>query len=484
MQHSQLREEPGQPPADAAAAAGEFVKAGKFGKALRLLLPLLRQDPSDIPVLDLTATCLVQVGDSRSAAKILEMLLEHDPGLPKAWGKLAAVRATSGDIEGAAQAYRQALCLQPDDVGLLAAFNHLEPFGQDSANADFLRAAAQEDGTPKPQKIQALFALGKIEGKAGDAATAFDYFALANKLKADGYDPAFQEAKVRAQLEADWPETRGGEVPGSPRLLFVTGLPRSGTTLVETCLTQHPDVASIGESEALSKTAAAVRRHAAAMHGDTGWWNWLGRLEPEELQQFRRLFWQCAFGQARPQAPVVIDKMPLNCFEMGLAHLLLPNARFLFLSRHPLDTGLSNFTTNFAAGNRFSCQLDWIGHMTRCVYRSARDYQAKLGEAMRVQSYEALVTAPEEQIRGMLTHAGLSWDKGCLSPEKNARSVRTASLMQVRESINTGALGKWQRYEAQLAPLKAALGGDEWIAQWQHWDRHAAETGRFAPDPR
>ncbi|EDZ47611.1 tetratricopeptide repeat domain protein [Rhodobacterales bacterium Y4I] len=481
MNQPLMHDTPAQHGASALEAASELVKAGKYGKALPLLLVLLRQDPSNVRVLDLTATCYLEAGDSRTAVRLLELLADGNPALPQAWGKLAAVRATSGDKAGAVRAFEQALSLAPGDVGLLAARNRLEPFTSDSSAAARLRAAVQNTAATQRERILAHFALGVIEDRAGAPAAAFDHYAQANALTETGYDLAFQDARLQAQLAADWTGAACGEAADAPRMLFVTGLPRSGTTLLETCLTRHSQIDSIGESEALSKTAAAVRRYAAGRYGDAGWWNWLGRLSAEELEQFRTLFLHNAFPMGKPDAAVVVDKMPLNCFEMGLAHVLLPNARFLFLSRHPLDVGLSIFTMNFAAGHRYSSRLEWIGHMTRCVYGSLLDYQAKLGETLRVQSFEALVTGPEAQIRSVLQHAGLGWEEGCLTPEQNTRAVRTASLMQVRDRINTAGLEKWRRYEAQLEPLKEALGGQAWIDQWQQWDRNAAETGSLAP---
>ncbi|MEX0302718.1 MAG: sulfotransferase, partial [Leisingera sp.] len=455
------------------------VKERKLGKGLRLLLPWLERNTGDIRVLDMAATCYFQLGDGATAVKLVEALLEAQPSVSQAWGKLAAMHMSLGNREGAAQAFETAVELNPGNVQILSAWNQLEVFAPDSPPAAQLRAVLQDEKTPERDRINAGFALARVEDKAGNIQAAFRCFSEANSLKADGYNTAYQDQRVQAQLAADSPGNLAGDTSEEPRVLFVTGLPRSGTTLVETCLTRHSQVTSIGESEALSRVAGEIRRHVASRTGDKGHWNWLANLTQEDLEHFRARFKLLAFGPAGPGEPVVIDKMPLNCFDMGLARLLLPNARFLFLSRHPLDAGLSNFTMNFGWGNRFSYGLETIGHMTRCVYQSALDYQAKLGNALRVQSYDALVRSPEEQIRAVLQHAGLGWEEACLSPEKNGNAVRTASVMQVRDSINTGALGKWKRYEAHLDPLKDALGGEAWILQWQKWDQHAAETGRF-----
>ncbi|MCB4454325.1 sulfotransferase [Leisingera sp. McT4-56] len=142
----------------------------------------------------------------------------------------------------------------------------------------------------------------------------------------------------------------------------------------------------------------------------------------------------------------------------------------MFVSRHPLDTGLSNIKADFAEGNAFTQRMDWLGEMTRLEYESAWDYQGKLGSQFRAQSYRALVSDPQAQIARLLEHAGLEWEDSCLSPEKSRKAVITASLVQVRQKINTGALDKWKAYAAELEPLKETLDGDEWLREWEDWD--------------
>lgn len=449
------------------------------GQALALLLPILKQDPENLTALDLAAVCYVKTGDGATAAKLLEIVVDRRPDLPRAWAKLAGVRATCGDKAGAAEAYEKALALAPDQLSSLVAYNHLSPFPSGSARAEQLRAVASSAESSDAHRIAAHFALGLLEDRAGRTDVAFSHYNQAHHASPSGYNAAFQDQRVEGQLAAPWQDAPDIPAQGGPAMLFITGMPRSGTTLLENCLSRHSMVASIGESTALSATAMAVRRHVAQKHGDPGWWNWAGRLTADEVAQFRQFFLQKAFGGGVPQEGVVVDKMPLNCFDMGLARLLLPEARFLFISRHPLDLGLSNYFANFAAGNRFASRLETIGHMTRCVYRSVQDYQHRLGDVLRVQSYEALVNQPEEQLRAVLGHAGLPWEEACLSPQDNSRAVMTASLMQVRDAISNRSVGKWRRYEKQLEPLKAALGGQDWLETWQRWDSHAAQHGGF-----
>ncbi|WP_167853444.1 sulfotransferase family protein [Roseovarius aestuariivivens] len=239
-----------------------------------------------------------------------------------------------------------------------------------------------------------------------------------------------------------------------PRLVFICGLPRSGTTLVESILAQHPQAESLGESPALARLTDRARASDAPDDRDL-------RAQNLAMHMARR---------TTPPPQVLIDKTPLNLFELGLARRLFPDARIIFLSRHPLDTGLSNFTTNFHAAHPFSHRLDTIGHMTRAAYRAAAHYATALGPAFRRQSFRALVTSPEPQIRALLMHVGLDWDSACLSPERRAGIVGTASLTQVRAPISTGALNKWTPYRTQLQPLIDALGGWNWIEDWARAD--------------
>ena len=237
---------------------------------------------------------------------------------------------------------------------------------------------------------------------------------------------------------------------------------------------RHGDVHSIGESKALSKTLVEARRYVASKFGESGAWAWVDHLKDEHIAAFRLRFLEHVGHHNVRTDKVIVDKMPLDCLDIGFANWILPEARFVFMHRHPLDVGLSNFCTNFFETNAFAKRLDWIGQMTRAVYTSAEDYEQKLGHVFRRQSYKALVSDPNTQIRALLAHLDLPWQDACLSPEQSDLAARTASMYQVREAINLKGLNKWQSYEAQLAPLIDALGGRDWIEQWDALDQAAS----------
>lgn len=201
-------------------------------------------------------------------------------------------------------------------------------------------------------------------------------------------------------------------------------------------------------------------------------WDWFETLSDEDARILGQTYLDCCsklFVQGMPR--LLVDKTPLNVFELGFAKRVLPNASFVFMSRHPLDVGLSNYSTNFHAAHPYSKTLASIGEMTRTVYLCAEDYRRKLGGSFRWQSYRALVSSPEPQIRALLGHLELDWNPACLAPERRDGAVKTASVFQVRSKINKGAVAKWVRFENELQPLVAALGGQEWIESWTAADK-------------
>lgn len=454
----------------AADVAADLMETGQFAQALQVLLPVLKGGSMDAAVLERAANCFHALGDAATAISLMEVFTSTWPHVAVAWTRLAAMRQTGGQIEQAIADLRRALELDPDNVTALVSLCRLEPFAAQSSMAQRLEGLSKNAGLAARDRRMVLNALGLIEAKAGRPALAFSHFLNSKDLSPGEFNAGATKARVRDQKQRFQPLAHEQADTGDPRVIFVCGLPRSGTTLAENILLRHSQVDSIGESEALKHTLYAVRAHCQSRGLGPGYWDWAGVLDPQEREAFRQFYFQHALRGRPAGAPVIADKMPLNCLALGLAQHLLPDARFVFMSRHPMDTGLSSIMADFAGGNAFTRRLDWLGGMTRLVYESAWDYQHKLGGQFRAQSYRALVSDPNAQIARLLEHAGLEWEDSCLSPEKSSKAVVTASLVQVRQKINTGALDKWKPYAAQLEPLKEALGGDEWLREWEDWD--------------
>lgn len=437
-----------------------LLASGQVAAALAAILPELQRRADDLALLDVAAMCYWQLGDGRTALALMQVITEAWPQLVDGWTKRAAMAASSGDTDLAASCLRHALALAPTSVSALVALNRIAPFPRNGALTRRLHKCLGNKGLTRAEREMVHNALARIEERAGRYAVAFRQYTAAKAATDGQYEAEATERRVADQLVRFDPHGLRGAA-GGPRVTFIVGMPRNGTTLVESILARHPEVTTIGESRAL---AQAWQKFGGAAAG----WGWLDKATPSMAEAARGWYLQ-ALGQPVEQGGVLVDKMPLNCFDLGFAAWILPQARFVFLQRHPLDVGLPCFTTNFHEGNGFSRRLDWIGHLTRAVYRSAEDYEAKLGGLFRRQSYRALVDAPEVETRALLDHVGLSFDAACLSPEEGQGLARTASLYQVRRKINREGLDRWKPYDRQLGPLKDALGA-AWLAKWERND--------------
>jgi hypothetical protein len=364
-----------------------------------------------------------------------------------------------------------ALKLEPGLAAALVGLNNVQPFARQSAKLGRVRKLSRDKRVPAQERAFLCNILGRVARRAGNARAAFGYFEASNGVLGGRYSPGAMAALVSAQEHAFEARIELDATATDPRVIFVCGMPRSGTTLVENILLRHPEVGSIGESTALKNTLNAMRRHVAARGRGTGHWDWFNALSAAEIAEFSEQYMAEAMAGRSGEHAVIVDKMPLNCLDMGAAHLLVPGARFVVMSRHPLDVALSNFATCFSQGAGFSQRLDWLGHIIGVVDRSVADYRAKLGVQVHVQSYEALVRQSEAEVRGLLGAVDLPWDAACLRPQESAGAVRTASVMQVREKINADGVGKWEDFAEQLAPVVEALGGQEWIEAWAARDR-------------
>lgn len=446
-----------------------LMQAGQYKSALQQLTMV----PSpEAEWLDDAAGCYMQLGDGQTAMKLLEMAVVEAPRSAALWGKLGAVCWSWGDMERAQEAFRQALRLEPKSVRALCALNRIKTFSRTSQRTRLLRKLALSKQVTRADRCSAWNALGHIEAAAGNHSEAFRYFLRSKSLGAQRHDRDLFEAYLADQAalyDGKRPSLRPAS--GQPRIVFVCGMPRSGTTLVEHILCRHPEVGAAGETPALMRSLERLRGAVQKSHGERSPWGWY-KLASEGMLAAARADYLEQIAGALTEEPkgVIVDKLPFNCLALGYAHLILPEARFVVMSRHPLDVGLSNLATQFAQAQPYSHDLSDMAHMMQIAEASVAQYEAVCGQGMRRQSYRRLVEAPEAEVRGLLVHAGLSWDTACLHPEERAMSVRTASVTQVRAPINAGALEKWRNYEAELEPLVEALGGAQALAEWAAQD--------------
>lgn len=444
-----------------------WIERGEHAAALQLLEPFLQGSLPARWLRHAAGDCYWALGQSAQALAQMQALSREHPEDAAGWARLGGMAMAMGQTELARKGFETSLRLEPNNIHRIAALNHITPFPPDSACARRLRRLASSKRLPEAQKATALNALGRIEHEADRFRPAFRYFLKAKSVRAARYVPAIFDRLLADQKRLYAPDPASDRQDPSVRIVFILGMPRSGTTLVEHILSGHPQVRSLGESPALTGTLLDVRARIARRTGRQAPWDWVALQNERDIAQ-ARVEYLTRTGIELPCAGTILSKMPLDALNIGLAARLLPEARFIVLRRHPLDTGLSNLMTNFHQGHDYATRLDWIGHFSRIVHDATEDYAQKLEpERLRLQSYRELVTNPEVEIAALRAFAGLS---DCPRTETPDRVVHTASMIQVREEINRKGLDRWQDYEAQLTPMIASLGGADWLAQWEAQD--------------
>ena len=463
--------------------------------AERLLRHALRQSehlPLAYRGLGPALLALGRVAEADAAAR---QLLKIEPENPQTWITIAAVASRLMRQEQALEAYQRAARYQPGEVRLLMSIGHVhKSLGQraeseasykkvlaaDPGNSEAwwsladLKSYSFEDaeiaamqgligereaaGRVRPGDAQLYFALAKACEQRGQFRQAFAWYAQGNALRRrdDPFDIAAFErriARIRAFFSAEFfaAHSGGGDPNGAP--IFIVGLPRSGSTLVEQILASHSQVDGTME---LPNIVNLVRGFDRAPDGDT-YPEAVARVPPGGFAELgRRYITDTAplrSGRAR-----FTDKLPNNFSHVGLIHAILPNATVIDARRHPMDACFSTFKQHFASGQTFSYDLADLGRYYRS-YLSVMDHWDEVlpGKVLHVQ-YEELVRDPEASIRRLLEHCGLAFEPACLSFHDTVRAVRTPSAEQVRQPIYTQGVGYWRHFASELEPLRQALG--------------------------
>jgi tetratricopeptide (TPR) repeat protein len=442
------------------------LSAERYMEAIQRSDALLRLSPNDPGVVACNALARWRRGEpAEESIASLRRAVALAPGNSQLRQHLGTVLASAGDIEGGEAEFEAALARDPANVEAFFAYaQHFKVRAETAAVADM--AQRYESGLQSPiERELCAFALAKAFDDVGDSERAFRYATEANAMVERPFDLAGQRADLetlRQMTEAN--AFRQVADSGSDAAsVFVVGMSRAGTTLVESILSRHPDVLAQGETVDFVELQQAARRRA----GDAG-----GELRPMALLPLIPEAWfrsaaeavtKLTKARANGAYRVATDKLPDNAVRLGLIEKVFPRARIIYVRRHPLDVGWSNYLRRFTSGQAFSFRLDWIGYKTRLIAETMSLWKRALDLNILDVRYESLVADPEEQIRRIVAFAGLDWNEACLEPQRTGRSIKTASLWQVRQPIGQSSIGRWKPYEAQLAPMIDAMGGWDWI---------------------
>lgn len=396
-------------------------------------------------------------GDAARAAASFRDAADAAPNSGWARVGLATIASERGDFREAERQASEALRLEP---AAYAAWRVLANTAADRNTPEFLRtlqkaaAAAGDD----PQAWLLHFAHGQALEKRGDYDSAFAAYARGNLLRRarrpysrvdqDDYTNDIIQHCGRAFGARS---AASGMISATP--IFICGMPRSGTTLVESVIAAHPDVTGGGEMRHIHDQMRRRLRGGTLTRIGT----WLSEASDETLREIAEE-WSAHLQHAAADRPWITDKMPGNFAFLGLIHLCFPHARIVHVRRNARDTGLSCFATPFSEGLEFSLDLADIGHFYIRYLRLIEHWRRVLGPQRIIEiRYEDLVREPENTARRLLSALGLEWDPSCLDFHSVRRNVSTASVYQVRQPIYTGSIGRWKRFARHLAPLIAAL---------------------------
>lgn len=429
-------------------------KDNQLPAAIEACRASLRLEPDDTRTACHLAELLQATGQDRAAADQYRNVLEHQPACTEAHFGLGVCLQRLGHFEEAVSCLSRAVELRPD---LAEAHYNLatnRQFRPDAGYIARLEALSENDTLADETRARMHFALGHLFDQGTDTDRAFHHFRSGNRLKArrSRFDPHAHTTYIDRLIDAfdaEGFERRRDFGLADERPVFIVGMPRSGTTLVEQILASHPAFHGAGELDTLPRL---VGKLPAWIGSERPFPECLDRLDADGSRQLARHYLD-RLPDIDPRIRRIGDKLPGNYARLGLIALLLPRARVIHVRRDPLDTCLSCYFHDFARGQRFSYDLDHLAGVYRDYQRLMAHWRAVLPLELLEVDYERLVRKPESSIRTMLSFCELDWDERCLDFHRNARSVATASFWQVRQPLYAGAIGRWQRYRKHLQPL-------------------------------
>jgi tetratricopeptide (TPR) repeat protein len=430
--------------------------------ALREIERLLEADPRNAGGRNLKAAILARIGELQQSTEIYAKILAEFPQQPKLWQSYGHALKTAGRQQESIAAYRKSTTLSPGFGEAYWSLANLKTFRFTPRDVETMLGQLARSELSTEDRFHFHFALGKALEDAGDYTRSFEHYAEGNRLRRSVIDYDSEELSERVQrskalLTSGFFGEHAGFGADAPDPIFIVGLPRSGSTLIEQILSSHSAVEGTMELPDIGSIAREIggrKKHSDA----SAYPEVLGTLGPDELRALGERYLDATRIQRRSGAPYFIDKMPNNWEHAGLIHLILPNAKIIDARRHPMSCCFSVFKQHFARGQRFSYSLEEIGRYYRDYVELMAHFDAVLPGRIHRVIYEHVVEDTESEVRRLLEYCGLPFEEACLRFYENERAVRTASSEQVRRPIYRDALEQWTHYEQWLGPLRQALG--------------------------
>ena len=429
----------------------------RFAPALDEIAHLIAAEPDNPAFQNLEGVALAQIGDYGDAAERFAEVLAARPKLPRVWLSYGHSLKTMGRQDEAVAAYRAAAALQPRLGEAWWSLANLKAVAFTVQDVEVMEQMLRSENLAAEDRLHLHFALGKAWEDRAEPATAFAHYEQGNRIRAGQlrYDPAPIEALVEASiatLDSAFFAARQGWGDPAPDPIFIVGMPRSGSTLVEQILASHSLVEGtreLADVEMLARTLGAIDgTHPAALAAES----------PERFAAMGAAYLEATRLHRKSSAPLFIDKMPNNWAFVPLIRLMLPNARIIDTRRSAMACCVSNFRQHYARGQAFSYRLDHLGRYYRAYARFMDHIEIMLPGMVHRVHHEAMVADSEREIRRLLDFLSLPFEPACLRFWETDRPVQTASSEQVRRPINAEGIDSWRTFAPMLAPLREALG--------------------------
>jgi len=438
--------------------ASMLVEHGRYEDAAVHVEAALRSSPDYAPALREQANILLSRRKHAEAVDYYRRAVEGDPKDHLAWHNYATTLQFLGRLDEAAEAYRRAIEIKPDFAEARRQLSGVQTYKPEDADLPELESHLEDPDQTDEQRAEIYFALSKIHGDLGHYEEAITCAQAANQImrQKQPFDAANNRAYVNRLIKTfgeKFMEKRQGFGIVSDLPVFILGMPRSGTTLVEQILASHPQVYGAGElkkfHEVVISLPGRLRKNVANPEASA-------LLDRETSKEMAREYLDYLRAQ-HPTAARVTDKMPFNFRLLGMIALLLPEVRIIHCRRDPMDVCLSCYFARFTESLNFSYNLLDAGHYYKEYERLMAHWRKVLPLRMIEVQYEELVADIETVSRRIVDFCGLEWNERCLSFYETERPVLTASNWQVRQPLYSSSVGRWRRYEKHLRLLRALL---------------------------
>jgi predicted Zn-dependent protease len=435
--------------------------------ALTQIEQLLAKEPRNPSYLNLKAAILANLGDYTNSIAVYETVLKSHPLQPKIWMSYGHALKTAARPDESVAAYRRAVEMEPTLGEAYWSLANLKTHRFTEQDVRSMQSALSRPDLSPEDRLHFEFALGKALEDAASYQESFAHYAKGNAVRRQMHSYSAEEnagyvRRCKELFSSEFFERRASAGCPAPDPIFIVGLPRAGSTLIEQILASHsqvegtielPDVPQIAR-----ELAGAESRSVPPSEQDARFFGRVAAMQPSDWRALGERYLHTTRVHRKTAAAFFIDKMPNNCLYAGLIHLMLPNARIIDARRHPLGCCFSAFKQHFARGQNFTYDLCELGR----YYHDYVDLMAHMDRVLpgRVHRifYESMIEDTEAQVRSLLDYCGLPFEESCLRFYENERPVRTPSSEQVRRPIFKDGMDQWRNFEPWLGPLKQSLG--------------------------